>query len=66
MWARLKEELFYERYDAEKMTAVEVKELIWRYFMSYWNNRRICSSNEGLPPLIKRKMYYESKLDMIA
>ena len=32
--------------------------------MSYCNNRRICSSNEGLPPLIKRRMYYESEKDM--
>ena len=48
------------------MAVAEVKELIWRYFMSYWNNRRICSSNEGLPPLIKRRMYYESEMDMAA
>ena len=66
MWARLKEELFYGRYDTENMTVAEVKELIWRYFMSYWNNRRICSSNEGLPPLIKRRMYYESEMGMVA
>ncbi len=66
MWARLKEELFYGRYDTEKMTVAEVKELIWRYFMSYWNNRRICSSNEGFPPLIKRRMYYDSEMDMVA
>ena len=66
MWARLKEELLYGRYNTEKMTVAEVKELIWRYFMSYWNNRRICSSNEGLPPLIKRRMYYESEMGMVA
>ena len=48
------------------MTVAEVKELIWRYFMSYWNNRRICSSNEELPPLIKRSMYYESEMGMVA
>ena len=66
MWARLKEELFYGRYDTENMTVAEVKELIWRYFMSYWNNRRICSSNEGLPPLIKRRMYYDSEMGMAA
>lgn len=67
MWARLTEELFYNRYDAEKMTVNEVKGLIWRYYMSYWNNRRICSSNDGLPPLIKRKIYYESiGMDIVA
>ena len=66
MWARLKEELFYGRYDTEKMTVAEVKELIWRYFMGYWNNRRVCSANEGLPPLIKRRMYYESEMGKVA
>ena len=60
MWARLKDELFYGRYNPEKMTIDDVKVLIWRYFMSYWNNRRICSSNNGLPPLVKRKQYYLS------
>jgi putative transposase len=27
--------------------------------MSYWNNRRICSANGGLPPMVKRKKFYE-------
>ncbi|MGN9126159.1 IS3 family transposase, partial [Oliverpabstia intestinalis] len=39
--------------------------LIWRYFISYWNNRRICSANGGLPPIIKRQRYYQS-LDLAA
>ena len=38
----------------------ELKTMIWRYYMSYWNNRRICSANGGLPPAVKRKKYYES------
>ena len=59
MWARMKEELLYGRHDAEKMTVEEVKTLNWRYFISYWNNRRICSTNEGLPPMVKRQRYYE-------
>ncbi|MCI6041988.1 IS3 family transposase, partial [bacterium] len=25
-----------------------------------WNNRRICSANGGLPPMIKRQRYYQS------
>ena len=33
---------------------------IRRYFISYWNNRRICSSDGGLPPMIKRQRYYDS------
>lgn len=65
MWARMKEELLYGRHDTGKMTVEEVKTLIWRYFISYWNNRRICSANEGLPPMVKRQRYYES-LDAIA
>ena len=60
MWARLKEELLYGRYDVTKMTVEQLKTLIWRYFISYWNNRRICSANGGLSPLIKRQQYYAS------
>ena len=60
MWARMKEELPYNRHNTEEMAIEELKTLIWRYFISYWNNRRICSANEGLPPMIKRQRYYES------
>ena len=60
MWARMKEELLYGRCNTEEMTVEELKTLIWRYFISYWNNRRICSSNEGLPPMVKRQRYYEA------
>lgn len=59
MWARMKSELLYDRYDTEQMSVEELKVLIWRYFMSYWNNRRICSANGGLPPMLKRRQYYE-------
>lgn len=60
MWARLKTELLYDRYNTESMTVEELKVIIWRYFISYWNNRRICSVNWGLPPMIKRQRYYSS------
>ena len=60
MWARMKTELLYDRYDTKQMTVEELKVLIWRYFLSYWNNRRICSANGGLPPMIKRRQYYEA------
>ena len=60
MWARMKTELLYDRYDTKQMTVEEIKVLIWRYFLSYWNNRRICSANGGLPPMIKRRQYYET------
>ncbi len=61
MWGRMKEELFYSRSrKSENYTVEELKTMIWRYYMSYWNNRRICSSIGGMPPAVKRKRYYES------
>ena len=60
MWGRLKEELLYGRYDTEKISVEELKTIIWRYYISYWNNRRICTANGGLPPMVKRKQYYSS------
>ena len=61
MWARMKEELFYSRNrKSENYTIDELKTLIWRYFLSYWNNRRICSSIGGVPPAVKRRRYYET------
>ncbi len=59
MWARLKEELFYSRgMKSTDYTVDELKVLIWRYYMGYWNNRRVCTSNGGLPPMVKRNRYY--------
>ena len=63
MWARMKSELLYGRYKTEKMSTDELKSLIWRYFFSYWNNRRICSANGGLPPMVKRQLYYQALND---
>lgn len=61
MWARMKVELFYSRKDKpENYTVEELRTKIWRYYMSYWNNRRICSANDGLPPALKRRLYYQS------
>lgn len=48
------------KYDTSTITVERVKTLIWRYFIRYWNNTRICSANGGLPPLIKRQQYYAS------
>ena len=39
MWARMKCELFYDRIAPENMTVEQLKTLIWRYFISYWNRR---------------------------
>ena len=61
VWARMKNELFYSRNDkSENYTIDELKTMIWRYFMSYWTNRRICTSNGGLPPALKRALFYKS------
>lgn len=60
MWARMKSELFYGRFDPESLTVEELKTMIWRYFISYWNRRRVSSANGGLPPLVRRMRYYQS------
>ncbi len=41
----------------EKNDSGGSEDLIFRYFIGYWNNRRICSANEGLPPMVKRQRY---------
>lgn len=58
MWARMKSELLYGRYHTKDLSVEDLKSLVWRYFMSYWNNRRICSANGGLPPVLKRLQFY--------
>ncbi len=59
MWARMKDEMFYLRNrNPENYTMDELKTIIWRYFLSYWNNRRICSAIGGVPPPVKRRNYY--------
>ena len=59
MWARMKEDFFFnDTATTEIYTMAELKTKIWRYFMSYWANRRICTANGGLPPAVKRKLYY--------
>lgn len=63
MCARMKEELFYSRNrKSENYTIEELKSMISRYFMSYWNNRRICFTNGGIPPAVKRQQYYDTTL----
>ena len=67
MWARMKEELFYSRnIKSTDYSVAELKVMVWRYFMSYWNNRRICSSNKGLPPMVKRQRFYAASERMVA
>ena len=66
MWAIMKQELFYNRNDkSENYTIADLKSKIWRYYMSCWASRRICSANGGLPPTTKRVFYY-SKVPLIS
>lgn len=64
IWASMKSELFYGRYDTRKFTKDELKIKIWRCFMDYWNNRRICSTNGCLSPMVKRRKYYIDHQDI--
>ena len=57
---RMKTELLYESYDTKQMTVEELRVLTWRYLLSCWNNRRICSANGGFAPMIKCRQYYEA------
>lgn len=54
-FATLKKEKLY-KIDTTKMTAAEVKTIIFRY-IHYYNRRRIYTTNEGYPPLVYREMY---------
>ena len=65
MWGRGKCEIM-ACYDVKKMTCEEIKSLIFRYYMCYWNNRRICSAIGGVPPMVKREAYYEKMADRVA
>jgi transposase InsO family protein len=62
MWARFKTEAIYGRIDTSKMSMEDVKTLVFRYFLGYWNNRRICHAIGGMPPILKRKRYYANLL----
>ena len=60
---RMKNELFYSRgRRSTDYTIEQLKTMIWRCYMSYWNNRRICSSIGGMPPAEKRLRYYSDKM----
>ena len=61
MWARFKTEAIYGRYKTELMSMDEVKSLVFRYFMGYWNHRRICSAIGGIPPMEKRRRFLANK-----
>ena len=56
-FATLKKEKLY-RIKTENMPMETVKTIIWRYIESYYNHRRIYTTNDGYPPLVYRNMYY--------
>ena len=45
---------------SEDYTIEALKTMVWRYFMSYWSNRRICSAIGGIPPAVKRRRFYSA------
>lgn len=63
-FATLKKEKLY-RMDTTRITKDQVKSIIFRY-IHYYNRRRIYSTNNGLPPLIKREQYYKTILPAAA
>lgn len=65
MWGRGKVEIL-SCYDTKKLTCEELTEVIRYYYTIYWNYRRICSAIGGVPPMIKRGVYYERLNDTAA
>lgn len=55
-FATLKKEKVY-RVNSSAMTMREVKRMVWRYIMTYYNNERICTVNGGLPPSVYRERF---------
>ena len=55
-FATLKKEKLY-RINTKELPMATVKAIIWRYVFSYYNNRRIYTTNDGWPPTVYRQMY---------
>ena len=54
-FATLKKEKLY-RIDTKKLTIEQVKTIVWRYIMVYYNRLRINTFNEGgYPPSVYRQ-----------
>ena len=56
---RFKVEAIYKRYDTKNMSMEAVKSLVFRYFMGYWNNRRINHAIGDMSPNEKRRRYHQ-------
>jgi len=58
-FATLKKEKLY-RINTSILPMETVKTIIWRFTFSYYNRRRVYTTNNGWPPLVYRKMYYDN------
>ncbi len=56
-FATLKKEKLYQM-NTRTMTKAEVRSVVYRY-IHYYNLRRIYSTNDGWPPTVYRRMYFE-------
>ncbi len=65
MWARAKEEIC-ALHKVRRMSILDLEVVIYDYFLDYWNNRRICTTIGGMPPMVKRGAYYEKMADLAA
>ncbi len=60
-FATLKKEKLY-RISTANLPMEAVKSIIWRYTFSYYNRRRVYTTNGGFPPLVYRRMYFSGRL----
>lgn len=64
-FATLKKERIY-KYKTETLSMATVKSMVFRFIEIYYNRRRIYTTNEGYPPLVKRSNYYKNLLPKAA
>lgn len=60
-FATLKKERIYKM-RTETMRMETVKSIAFRFIEIYYNRKRIYTTNEGYPPLVKRSNYYRNQL----
>ena len=60
-FATLKKEKIY-KFKTKLMSMAAVKSMVFRFIEIYYNRKRIYTTNEGYPPLIKRSRYYQGLL----
>ncbi|MFZ3171037.1 MAG: hypothetical protein WA118_03510 [Carboxydocellales bacterium] len=60
-FATLKKERIY-KIRTETIRMETVKSIVFRFTEIYYNRKRIYTTNEGYPPLVKRSNYYRENL----